>query len=48
MGGHLFSAASVAGRRILITGAARGIGAALARQLHAKGAKVALTDRRSR
>ncbi|WP_068279827.1 SDR family NAD(P)-dependent oxidoreductase [Aldersonia kunmingensis] len=30
------------GRRVLITGAARGIGAALARQLHARGAKVAL------
>ncbi|MFE9321806.1 SDR family NAD(P)-dependent oxidoreductase [Nocardia sp. NPDC052278] len=39
---RVFSAAPVAGRRILITGAARGIGAALARQLHAKGAKVAL------
>lgn len=33
---------SVAGRRILVTGAARGIGAALARQLHASGARVAL------
>ncbi|WP_306363338.1 SDR family NAD(P)-dependent oxidoreductase [Nocardia sp. CC227C] len=33
---------SIAGRRILITGAARGIGAALARQLHANGARVAL------
>ncbi|MGW4247611.1 SDR family NAD(P)-dependent oxidoreductase, partial [Nocardia sp. NPDC004722] len=32
----------VAGQRILITGAARGIGAALARQLHAHGAHVAL------
>ncbi|MEU1206538.1 SDR family NAD(P)-dependent oxidoreductase [Nocardia sp. NPDC005825] len=32
----------VAGKRILITGAARGIGAALARQLHAHGAHVAL------
>jgi len=39
---HLFSAPPLTGRRILITGAARGIGAALARQLHAKGAKVAL------
>jgi NAD(P)-dependent dehydrogenase (short-subunit alcohol dehydrogenase family) len=39
---NVFSSASVAGRRILITGAARGIGAALARQLHAGGAKVAL------
>ncbi|MBF6129213.1 SDR family NAD(P)-dependent oxidoreductase [Nocardia brasiliensis] len=38
----LFSAASVAGRKVLITGAARGIGAALARQLHAHGARVAL------
>ncbi|MBF6437897.1 SDR family NAD(P)-dependent oxidoreductase [Nocardia cyriacigeorgica] len=33
---------SVAGRRVLITGAARGIGAALARQLSAHGAQVAL------
>ncbi|MFD0362167.1 SDR family NAD(P)-dependent oxidoreductase [Nocardia sp. GCM10030253] len=39
---NVFSSASVAGRRILITGAARGIGASLARQLHARGAKVAL------
>ncbi|CAM2915129.1 SDR family NAD(P)-dependent oxidoreductase [Skermania piniformis] len=33
---------SVAGRRVLITGAARGIGAALARRLHSAGAQVAL------
>ncbi|MCX5045120.1 SDR family NAD(P)-dependent oxidoreductase [Aldersonia sp. NBC_00410] len=32
----------LAGRRVLITGAARGIGAALARQLHSRGARVAL------
>ena len=32
----------LAGRRVLITGAARGIGAALARRLHARGASVAL------
>lgn len=32
----------LAGRRVLITGAARGIGAALARRLHARGAEVAL------
>jgi NAD(P)-dependent dehydrogenase (short-subunit alcohol dehydrogenase family) len=32
----------IAGRRVLITGAARGIGAALARRLHSHGAKVAL------
>lgn len=38
----LFAGASVAGRKVLITGAARGIGAALARQLHANGAHVAL------
>ena len=30
------------GRRVLITGAARGIGAALARRLHARGARVAV------
>ncbi|WP_394824836.1 SDR family NAD(P)-dependent oxidoreductase [Pendulispora albinea] len=34
--------ALLAGRRVLITGAARGIGAALARRLHERGAKVAL------
>lgn len=33
---------SVAGRRVLITGAARGVGAALARRLHERGARVAL------
>lgn len=33
---------SLAGRRVLITGAARGIGAATARRLHARGARVAL------
>jgi NAD(P)-dependent dehydrogenase (short-subunit alcohol dehydrogenase family) len=33
---------TVAGRRVLITGAARGIGAATARRLHARGARVAL------
>src|SRR5437660_7929734 len=33
---------SVGGRRVLITGAARGIGAALARRLHERGAAVAL------
>ncbi|QBS42303.1 SDR family NAD(P)-dependent oxidoreductase [Nocardia sp. CS682] len=38
----LFGGVSVAGRRVLITGAARGIGAALARQLYDAGAKVAL------
>ncbi|MEV6770940.1 SDR family NAD(P)-dependent oxidoreductase [Nocardia sp. NPDC051030] len=32
----------VAGKRILVTGAARGLGAALARQLHSRGAYVAL------
>ncbi|MFB7720671.1 SDR family NAD(P)-dependent oxidoreductase [Nocardia sp. NPDC056100] len=40
--GLLSPARQVAGQRILITGAARGIGAALARQLHAHGAFVAL------
>jgi NAD(P)-dependent dehydrogenase (short-subunit alcohol dehydrogenase family) len=33
---------SLAGRRVLITGAARGIGAATAERLHSRGAKVAL------
>ncbi|MFL5823009.1 MAG: SDR family NAD(P)-dependent oxidoreductase [Solirubrobacteraceae bacterium] len=33
---------SLAGRRVLITGAARGIGAATARRLHERGAQVAL------
>lgn len=32
----------LAGRRVLVTGAARGIGAALARRLHRRGARVAL------
>lgn len=36
------STPSFAGRRVLITGAARGIGAALARRLHERGARVAL------
>jgi NAD(P)-dependent dehydrogenase (short-subunit alcohol dehydrogenase family)/alkylhydroperoxidase family enzyme len=34
--------ANLEGRRVLITGAARGIGAATARRLHARGARVAL------
>ncbi len=36
------STPSLAGRRVLVTGAARGIGAALARRLHERGALVAL------
>src|SRR5215218_2032248 len=36
------STPSLAGRRVFITGAARGIGAALARRLHERGARVAL------
>ena len=35
---------SVNGRVVLITGGGNGIGAALGRRLHAKGAKVVLTD----
>lgn len=35
-------ASELAGRRVLITGAARGIGAATARRLHERGARVAL------
>jgi len=38
----LFPTPSLAGRRVLITGAARGIGAELARRLHAAGARVAV------
>lgn len=36
------TAASLQGRRVLITGAARGIGAATARRLHQRGARVAV------
>jgi len=39
--------ASIAGRAVLITGAARRIGAAIARGLHAEGANVAIHFRRS-
>lgn len=35
-------ASSLAGRRVLITGAARGIGAAVARRLHERGARLAV------
>jgi len=38
----LIAVPSLAGRRVLITGAARGIGAALAARLHERGARVAL------
>lgn len=36
---------ALAGKRVLVTGAARGIGAAMARLFHAEGARVALADR---
>ena len=36
--------ASVAGKTAFITGGARGVGAEVARQLHARGANVVLTD----
>ena len=36
------SSTSLAGKRVLITGAARGIGASLARRLHERGAQVAI------
>ena len=36
--------ASVTGKVVFITGGARGIGAEVARQLYAKGAKLVLTD----
>ena len=35
---------SVSGKVVLITGAANGIGAEVARRLHGKGAKLVLTD----
>lgn len=38
----LFSSPSLRGKRVLVTGAARGIGAALAERLHLRGAHVAL------
>lgn len=38
----MVSPASLSGRRVVITGAARGIGAALAQRLHQRGARVAL------
>jgi NAD(P)-dependent dehydrogenase (short-subunit alcohol dehydrogenase family)/alkylhydroperoxidase family enzyme len=41
-GAHSNGRASLVGRRVLITGAARGIGAATARRLHSRGARVAL------
>jgi NAD(P)-dependent dehydrogenase (short-subunit alcohol dehydrogenase family) len=38
------SAGSIAGKTVFITGGARGVGAEVARRLHAKGAKLVLTD----
>jgi NAD(P)-dependent dehydrogenase (short-subunit alcohol dehydrogenase family) len=40
--GRAVDLAELAGRRVLITGAARGIGAATAKRLHARGARLAL------
>src|SRR5205085_7591464 len=42
VGRVVVSGATLRGRRVLITGAARGIGAALARRLHERGARVAV------
>jgi NAD(P)-dependent dehydrogenase (short-subunit alcohol dehydrogenase family) len=39
---------SLQGKVVFITGAARGIGAEVARRLHDKGAKLVLTDLESR
>ena len=47
--GRLFGAAprlELDGRVVFVTGAARGIGAEVARQAHARGARVALVGRR--
>jgi NAD(P)-dependent dehydrogenase (short-subunit alcohol dehydrogenase family) len=41
-GGMVRKQATLAGRRVLLTGAARGIGAAAVRRLHERGARVAL------
>ncbi|MBB2992608.1 NAD(P)-dependent dehydrogenase (short-subunit alcohol dehydrogenase family) [Mycolicibacterium iranicum] len=38
------SAGSIAGKTVFITGGARGVGAEVARRLHAKGARLVLTD----
>lgn len=43
-GGTFSAMTSLQGKVVFITGAARGIGAEVARRLHNKGAKLVLTD----
>ena len=45
MDGRPFSPRPVAGQTVLLTGAAQGLGAAIARHLHAEGARLILMDR---